>query len=156
MLRMQSGNLSGSRFGPRGSEDLGGGTKAIFTLESGFNLGSGASEQGGRLFGRQAFVGVDSRSGALTLGRQYNLLFDNMLELDPMSAAQYSAVVHDQAFVGRADKSIKYSGNFSGVKVARCTASAATRWIRAWPARTRATAAAALNGVCPSAISPAR
>lgn len=69
---VNSGGLNGSRWGLRGSEDLGGGLKAVFVLESGFNISTGASEQGGLLFGRQAFVGLNSDSfGAVSLGRHY-------------------------------------------------------------------------------------
>jgi predicted porin len=72
--RLQSGGLSGSRFGIRGSEDLGGGLRGIFTLESGINLDDGTSGQGA-FWGRQAFVGLDSRFGTLTLGRQYGSIY---------------------------------------------------------------------------------
>jgi predicted porin len=57
-VREQSGNLAGSRWGFKGNEDLGGGYKAVFTLESGFNLNNGTLGQGGRLFGCKAFVGI--------------------------------------------------------------------------------------------------
>jgi len=67
-------------WGLTGAEDLGGGLKAIFTLENGFSGFNGAALQGGRMFGRQAFVGLRSSSfGTLTLGRQYDLGFDWML-----------------------------------------------------------------------------
>lgn len=66
------GGFNGSRWGLKGSEDLGGGLKAIFTLESGFDISTGKSGQGGILFGRQAFVGVEGGFGAVTLGRQYS------------------------------------------------------------------------------------
>src|SRR5437868_2971195 len=59
-------NLSGtvpSRWGLRGTEDLGGGLKANFVLESGFGADSGSSNQGGRLFGRQAWVGLGNQWG---------------------------------------------------------------------------------------------
>ncbi|VWC55047.1 porin [Burkholderia aenigmatica] len=70
------GGIFGSRWGMTGSEDLGGGLKAIFTLESGINLNNGAFGQGGTAFGRQAFVGLSSdRLGSLTLGRQYDMIF---------------------------------------------------------------------------------
>ncbi|HKR38832.1 MAG TPA: porin [Paraburkholderia sp.] len=76
-ISMTSGNLSGSRWGLKGSEDLGGGLTTVFTLESGFNVETGKSGQGTRLFGRQAFVGLqDSRFGTLTAGRQYDPLTD--------------------------------------------------------------------------------
>ncbi|MFX1674318.1 porin [Paraburkholderia sp. A2WS-5] len=71
------GNLSGSRWGLKGAEDLGGGLKAIFQLESGFNPSTGALGQGGRLFGRQAYVGLTAAQyGSLTLGRQYDPVID--------------------------------------------------------------------------------
>src|ERR1700754_1749666 len=57
-FKMTSGAVNGSRWGLRGSEDLGGGLKAIFTLEDGFSIANGTFGQGGREFGRQAFVGL--------------------------------------------------------------------------------------------------
>ncbi|WP_321897236.1 porin [Burkholderia cepacia] len=70
---LQQGSvMAGSRWGLIGSEDLGNGLKAIFTLENGFNPANGKLGQNGRMFGRQAFVGLsDNRFGSLTLGRQY-------------------------------------------------------------------------------------
>jgi predicted porin len=76
-LSMSTGNQVGSRWGLRGGEDLGGGLSTVFKLESGFNSTNGESSQGGRLFGRTAMVGLSSNTwGTLTLGRQYDALFD--------------------------------------------------------------------------------
>jgi predicted porin len=67
-----AGNLQGSRWGLKGTEDLGGGLKAVFQLENGFDPNNGTLGQGGRQFGRQAYVGVaHDVYGTVTLGRQY-------------------------------------------------------------------------------------
>ncbi|PMS21488.1 porin [Trinickia soli] len=74
--KMINGIWSGSRFGMKGSEDLGGGTKAIFTLEEGFNSATGAMAVSGLAFNRQAFVGLtDARLGTFTAGRQYTAYY---------------------------------------------------------------------------------
>ncbi|CAB3712061.1 porin [Trinickia soli] len=76
--KMQDGFLQGSRWGLKGSEDLGGGTKAIFQLENGFHPTNGGLGQGSREFGRQAYVGLtNDQFGTLTLGRQYDPVVDN-------------------------------------------------------------------------------
>ncbi|WP_186099884.1 porin [Burkholderia gladioli] len=69
---LTSGNESGSRWGLRGREELGGGLFSLFVLEGGFNGSTGALGQNGDLFGRQVYVGLgSSRLGTLTAGRQY-------------------------------------------------------------------------------------
>lgn len=71
---LANGVNNGNRWGLKGSEDLGNGLKAVFTLESGFNIGTGQSEQNSRLFGRQATVGLQSDVwGLIELGRQTNI-----------------------------------------------------------------------------------
>ncbi|MBN3787327.1 porin [Burkholderia sp. Ac-20353] len=77
-IMMASGTESGSRWGLKGSEDLGGGLKTIFQIENGFNSTSGSLGQGGRMFGRQAYVGLSDANawGTVTLGRQYDPLID--------------------------------------------------------------------------------
>jgi len=72
-----AGDLSGTRWGIKGTEDLGGGLKALFQLENGFDPANGRLNQGGRLFGRQAFVGLaEDKLGTVTIGRQYDPLID--------------------------------------------------------------------------------
>jgi len=69
--------IQGDRWGFHGVEDLGGGLSAVFTLENGFTLPNGTLAQGGREFGRQAFVGLASKQyGSITFGRQYTSVFD--------------------------------------------------------------------------------
>lgn len=78
-----SGGSNGSRWGVRGNEDLGGGLKALFVAESGLQADTGVTGQGGRAFGRQVYVGLDSPLGRLTLGRQYTPWFDVLSTSDP-------------------------------------------------------------------------
>jgi predicted porin len=80
--RVQSGGYNGNRLGFRGTENLGNGLSAIFTLESGFTLDDGVLGQGGRIFGRQAFVGLKGSMGALTAGRQYSPYYLSMVNQD--------------------------------------------------------------------------
>ena len=83
-MGLSTGNLSGSRWGIKGKEELGNGLAAIFQLEDGFDITNGTSGQGGRLFGRQAYVGLsDTRFGTVTLGRQYDSVVDY---LQPLTA----------------------------------------------------------------------
>ncbi|WP_211461022.1 porin [Collimonas silvisoli] len=116
--RVQSGNLSQSRIGFTGTEDLGGGLKALFTLENGFNVDNGALAQSGLLFGRQAFVGLSSAAGAVTLGRQYEPLHSMHVKFSTHAvgfgdaAAAYVPALEDV----RLDNSVKYvSPVFAGV-----------------------------------------
>ncbi|MGN6457360.1 MAG: porin [Achromobacter mucicolens] len=84
---MINGVQNGSRWGLRGSEDLGDGLRAVFQLESGFDSGNGTSAQGGRLFGRQATVGLASDSwGQLDFGRQTNIASKYFGSIDPFGA----------------------------------------------------------------------
>ncbi|WP_426399328.1 porin [Ralstonia sp. R-29] len=107
-----------SRWGLRGAEDLGNGVKAVFTLESGFNTDTGTSGQGGRLFGRQAWVGLASDYGTVTFGRQYSMVFLSMLDADILGPSQY-AVGSLDAYIpnARTDNSIGYKGTFNGLTV---------------------------------------
>ncbi|MFP3609451.1 porin [Paraburkholderia sp. SIMBA_050] len=81
---MSQGNLQASKFGLLGAEDIGGGTKAIFRLESGFNSLTGAQSSAGLIFNRQAYAGLSNdRYGTLTLGRQYTPYFQMVGALGP-------------------------------------------------------------------------
>lgn len=76
LTRVQSGGLNGSRLGLRGSEDLGGGLRALFQIESGINLDDGTYGQNA-FWGRQAWVGLSSSQfGQISLGRQYGSLYN--------------------------------------------------------------------------------
>ena len=76
-VKLDDGINQASRWGIRGTEDLGGGLKAIFTLENGFSLNNGQAGHGGALFGRRAFVGLsDDRFGTLIAGYDYDFIYD--------------------------------------------------------------------------------
>ena len=66
---MENGRNSASRFGIKGSEDLGNGMKVSFQLENGFKADSGEFKTSGKLFDRQATVALSSDFGTLTMGR---------------------------------------------------------------------------------------
>jgi predicted porin len=117
---MTTGVLQGNRWGLKGVEDLGGGLRAIFQLENGFTLANGNLGQGGRLFGRQAWLGVSSdRFGTVTLGRQYDSVVDYIQQF---SGIPYTGLAHpfdndnlDNDF--RVNNSVKYtSPEFRGLK----------------------------------------
>jgi len=79
---IDSGEQSGSRLGFKGTEDLGGGLKAIFDIEAGILADSGAS-QGGLTFGRQSWVGLTGDFGTVKAGRQYTPQFYFFDAVDP-------------------------------------------------------------------------
>jgi predicted porin len=70
---LESGGVSGSRWGMKGTEDLGGGLKANFLLEQGISLDSGAVGAG---FNRQAYVGLSGGFGEVKLGNVYTAYDD--------------------------------------------------------------------------------
>ncbi len=84
---IDSGKLNGSRFGFKGTEDLGGGMAAIFTLESGFNADTGAQSDAASFFNRQSFVGLTGGFGTVKLGRQMNPVYANSSTFDPFANA---------------------------------------------------------------------
>lgn len=117
LTRFTSGNLAGSRWGIKGAEDLGGGNKAFFLLENGINLGNGQSLQGGREFGRLAYVGLSNRSlGTFTIGRQGGVFLDWVSKFNPLNNAVYAIKMQDTAFSDRLDNSLRYTGKFGGVE----------------------------------------
>lgn len=121
--------LSSSRWGLRGSEDLGGGLAAVFTLESGFSIDTGAlannagssSATASILFGRTASVGLKGSFGEVRLGRQYTA-YDSLRgatnnTYDSNTFATTSTIfgVGLQDYSNRANNAVRYdSPVFSG------------------------------------------
>ena len=132
VTRLTSGGMNTSRFGLRGTEDLGGGLKALFQLEGGLFIDNGTSD--GSLFGRQANVGLEGGFGRLVAGRSFTTAYDFMLPFDPMGYSQvYSwatgthgsptatttpaTPVNRYAMTTSASNLLKYQGTFGGFKV---------------------------------------
>jgi len=117
-----SGSEQGSRWGFLGSEDLGGGNRAVFKLENGFNMDTGVAGSNGRIFGRQAWVGLSSNQwGTVTLGRQYNAAQDSLEPLQVSNdTSQYGTHPFDTDDLNntfRTDNSVKYvTPNFGGLQ----------------------------------------
>lgn len=114
---LQGGVARGSRLGFRGSENLGNNLKAIFAAEMGFYVDTGVSSQGaqvlnqypaGPMFGRQAFVGLASNAGTLTMGRQYTPAFLVTTLADPFFQGMAGNMANMQNTSGRANNSLIY------------------------------------------------
>ena len=129
-----SGGESATQIGFKGTEDMGGGLKTNFQLETGFNAtsgsisngmgaqfnkdgGSGATSLNGQLFNRQAWVGLsDAKVGALSVGRQYTGFMTVVSGYDLVKAQAFSPIQYSGNLGGgggitdsiRQDSSIKY------------------------------------------------
>lgn len=117
-----SGINSGSRWGLRGSEDLGGGMKALFQLEAGLELDTGAAKAfsgnpstatpaaangvSATGFNRRSYVGLQSDYGTLTLGRDYTPLYFAALATDIFRLGLFGNL---QTFVGPAGGSERFA-----------------------------------------------
>ena len=86
-ITLGDGLINPSRLAFSGTEDLGGGLKAIFKLEAGVRLSNGKTSGGdtdSTLFGREAYVGLDGDFGKVTLGRQYTTGYVATWGFDPI------------------------------------------------------------------------
>ena len=120
-VRLDGGIASESRIGVRGSEMLTDSLSAIFALEAGVQLDTGRSDQGGVLFGRQAYVGLKGKRGTVTVGRQFNLEYVALADVgDPFHGGMAGNAANLIGNSGRqVDNSIHYySAEVSGVSAA--------------------------------------
>jgi len=122
-VAMGEGVETPSRFGLKGTEDLGGGTSAIFKLENQFQLWSGKFDNSSNtLFQRNAYVGLSNmRYGTLTIGRQQTPFFDMMGNIyDPMTVGDYwqdSWVYNPVGPFLFTNSSVKYANDFGGLHI---------------------------------------
>lgn len=124
---INSGGLAGSRIGFKGSEDLGNGLKAVFTLEQGYAIDTGAASPtvGDSVFSRQAWVGLQGSFGTVSLGRQYApgyfvadydaLLSSAISPQSKLSVLKGMTITPNSP--ARWDNSVKYTGSFDAVNV---------------------------------------
>jgi predicted porin len=120
MVRVVSGGKNTSRWGLRGTEDLGGGLKAVFNLEGGILMDTGASD--GNLFKRQANVGLEGGFGRVIIGRSFTTTYDLVIKFDPLGfAPNYSWATSGGAtgpskygMTTAFDNLIKYTGTSGG------------------------------------------
>lgn len=118
VVGLNEGAINGTRWGLKGSEDLGNGTHAIFQVESGYNVGTGKFDQQGQLFGRFAWVGLQNDSyGTLKLGRQYGGIYSFYASnFDPIGGGNVNAVDWTLFLTGiRFDNTAEYSNKFGPV-----------------------------------------
>jgi len=115
-----SGLQSANRWGLKGTEDLGEGLQAVFVLENGFDLGNGEATQGGRMFGRQATVGLRSDAwGQLDFGRQTNIASKYLVNVVSPFGTDFGLAKAGTTFAAansvRYDNMVMYqTPNFSG------------------------------------------
>ena len=113
---LMSGNLSGSRWGLKGQEDLGNGLSAVFNVEAGFNSANGDFKDDG--FNRRSVVGLKGSFGQVLLGRDYTPMdtigggdyfqaSDLVTADDPMGVGLYTVRANG----------VHYAGEFGGVGV---------------------------------------
>jgi predicted porin len=140
---IMNGGESATRWGIRGSEDMGNGMKAFFTLESGVNLAngslatsalantvrtgaSGAADTAleGQLFGRSAFLGLSGSWGAVSAGRVTSLQLDIIGRYDPVNAQEFSPINFSGQYGGggvtdnsRIDNALRYIGKWDAFNV---------------------------------------
>ncbi|WP_431207899.1 porin [Burkholderia cepacia] len=97
-LSLQDSGWSGSRFGLTGAEDLGGGMRALFKLESGISVTNGGfNNSNGNLFGRSAWIGIDGPYGTVSAGLQYSPFFIAVDHLDPRSFSYFGSSIVNYA-----------------------------------------------------------
>lgn len=125
---MRSGANSGSRFGLKGTEDLGNGVKVGFVLENGFAADTGAlGDKNNRLFDREAQLFVDGSFGRVSFGRVGQLASANgsygLLGVTGPFSTGYADATSGLKFVGangftRFDNTITYmTPSFGGLTV---------------------------------------
>ncbi|MBO9535624.1 porin [Herbaspirillum sp.] len=120
-FRMDNGAIANSRIGFKGTEDLGGGLKAMFQLENGFSSDTGAMSQANTIFNRQSWVGLQGGFGKVRVGRLNTPLFDLLADhFDPLTVGNYetNSWLPAAASLVRNSNMIRYDNDFGPVSAA--------------------------------------
>lgn len=92
-VALADAGLSPSLFGISGTEDLGGGLKTLFKIESGFNVANGGiNDSNGNFFGRQAWVALDGNFGEVKAGLQFSPFVNSIWESDAREFANFGDI----------------------------------------------------------------
>lgn len=113
-----TGTYNSNRLGFKGNEDLGGGMKAYFDLESGFNSGTGALDVATTQFNRQSYVGIGGNWGQVSFGRQNTVSFKTWGVYEPLNY-KFPSITGMTALhgLGRFNNDIQYTGVFDTLTV---------------------------------------
>ncbi|WDZ98261.1 porin [Herbaspirillum sp. WKF16] len=119
-FRVDNGAIANSRIGFKGTEDLGGGLKAMFQLENGFSSDNGNMSAANTLFSRQSWVGLQGGFGKVRVGRQNTPLFDLLADhFDPLTVGNYetNSWLPAAASLVRTPNMLRYDNDFGPVSV---------------------------------------
>lgn len=120
VTNLASGNYAASRWGMMGTEDLGGGYKALFRIEAGFNADDGSNASAASFFNRYSQVSLGAPWGTVTAGRTGSVKFDKTALYDPLLFSNYSNISLGQvppAYL-KVNNAVKYqSPSFAGFNV---------------------------------------
>lgn len=127
---MEDGMFTGSRWGLRGSEDLGGGLRAVFNAEAGFNPGTGQSLQGttaadygqeavpSRFWGREVWLGLRGGWGGVLLGRQYTVAHSLAARFQPLGNPNNPALsLFGSHHIPRQDNMVRFDTKLGNVEL---------------------------------------
>lgn len=129
-ITMEDGIFTGTRWGLRGNEDLGGGLRAVFNVEAGFHPSTGASLQGTttadygqeaaspRFWGREAWVGLRGGWGGVTLGRQYTVAHALAARFQPLGNPNNLALsVFSSHHIARQDNMVRFDSKLGDMEL---------------------------------------
>jgi predicted porin len=104
---LEDGAVTRSRFGFRGTEDLGGGLYAKFQLEAGFNTDDSTMADATRSFDRQSWVAIGDRWGEVRVGRQNTAIFGRGDYID-FTSRTLGSLINSFGAPARYDNDISY------------------------------------------------